>query len=154
MSNIIDIQTAPEIAGADIPSESQLISWLAPVFQQHQLDEHEITIRFVDDVESAELNNTYRGKNYPTNVLSFPFEAPPGVDVPLLGDLVVCVPVIEKEAKEQGKTLNNHYTHMVIHGCLHLLGYDHIDDSEAEEMEALEIKLLAEIGIDDPYQEI
>ena len=101
--------------------------------------------------EGQSLNHTYRGKDYATNVLSFPADLPPELDLPLLGDLVVCAPVVAREATEQHKQLNAHWAHMVIHGCLHLLGYDHIDDAEADEMEALERELLAQLGIADPY---
>lgn len=103
--------------------------------------------------ESQSLNSQYRGKDKPTNVLSFPFEVPDGIELDLLGDLIICADVVEKEAQEQDKPLLHHWAHMVIHGTLHLLGYDHISDDEAEEMEALEIKLLAHLSIPDPYQE-
>ncbi|MGL5337628.1 MAG: rRNA maturation RNase YbeY, partial [Aeromonas veronii] len=93
----------------------------------------------------------YRGKDKPTNVLSFPFEAPPGLELPLLGDLVICRQVVEREAEEQGKPLMAHWAHMVVHGSLHLLGYDHIEDEEAEEMEALERDIMQELGFADPY---
>lgn len=116
-------------------------------FQQ----EAEVTVRIVDEAESNELNLTYRGKDKPTNVLSFPFEAPPGLELPLLGDLVICRQVVEHEAAEQGKPLMAHWAHMVVHGSLHLLGYDHIEDDEAEEMEALERDIMQELGFADPY---
>ena len=111
-----------------------------------------MTVRIVDEAESNELNLTYRGKDKPTNVLSFPFEAPPGLELPLLGDLVICRQVVEREAQEQGKPLMAHWAHMVVHGSLHLLGYDHIEDEEAEEMEALERDIMQELGFADPYQ--
>jgi len=101
--------------------------------------------------ESRELNHTYRGKDKPTNVLSFPFEAPPGIELPLLGDLIICRQVVEQEAQEQEKTLEAHWAHMVIHGSLHLLGYDHIEDDEAEEMESLETEIMLALGYPDPY---
>jgi probable rRNA maturation factor len=97
------------------------------------------------------LNLTYRGKDKPTNVLSFPFEAPPQVELPLLGDLVICRQVVEREANEQNVPLDAHWAHMVVHGCLHLLGYDHILDDEAEEMEALEADIMQSMGYADPY---
>ena len=87
----------------------------------------------------------------PTNVLSFPFEAPPGIELPLLGDLIICRQVVEQEAEEQGKTVEAHWAHMVVHGTLHLLGYDHIEDEEAEEMEALEAEIMLALGYPDPY---
>lgn len=111
----------------------------------------EITIRVVDETESQELNSAYRGKDKPTNVLSFPFEQPPGLNLPLLGDLVVCQSVVATEAEQQNKTLTAHWAHMLVHGTLHLLGYDHINDEEAEQMESLEVQILNSLGIDDPY---
>jgi len=112
----------------------------------------EVTIRIVDNDESRELNNQYRDKDKPTNVLSFPFEAPAGITVPLAGDLVICAPVVEQEAREQSKDAVAHWAHMVVHGMLHLQGYDHIEDNEAEVMEALEIRLLAQLGFANPYE--
>jgi probable rRNA maturation factor len=109
-------------------------------------------VRITDEAEIRELNATYRGKDYATNVLSFPFEAPPGVDIPLLGDIVVCAAVVAREAAEQEKPLQAHWAHMVIHGTLHLLGYDHIEEADAEEMEGLEIRLLADLGYANPYE--
>ena len=117
------------------------------------IGDKEITVRFVNNDESQQLNNDYRGKDKPTNVLSFPFECPPEVPLDLLGDLVICVPVIAREAEEQQKPIAHHYAHMIVHGTLHLLGYDHIEDAEAEEMEGLEIAILAKLAIDDPYQD-
>ena len=111
----------------------------------------EVGVRVVDREEGAALNHRYRGKDGPTNVLSFPFEAPPGLELPLLGDLVICRQVVEAEAVEQGKPLMAHWAHMVVHGSLHLLGYDHIEDEEAEEMEQLERDIMQELGFADPY---
>lgn len=113
----------------------------------------EITVRIVEPEESQTLNASYRGKDKPTNVLSFPFEQPPGLNLPLLGDLVVCQAVVIKEAHDQRKPLKAHWAHMLIHGTLHLLGYDHINDEEAEQMERLEVHILNSLGIDDPYQD-
>lgn len=149
MSVTLDLQIACE---GDVPSEQQFQQWVDLALQQVKED-CELSIRLVDEAESAELNGTYRGKNYPTNVLSFPFEAPVEIEPILLGDLVVCVPIVQKEAIEQNKPVENHWAHMIIHGCLHLLGYDHIEDDEAEEMESLEITLLQSLAINDPYQE-
>ncbi len=111
----------------------------------------ELSIRIVDAKEGRTLNRDYRGKDYATNVLSFPVELPPGITLPLIGDLVICAPVVTKEAAEQGKLARDHWAHMTVHGVLHLLGYDHIEDAEAEAMEALETRVLAGLGIDDPY---
>ena len=133
-----------------LPTEAQLQGWLDGTILGFQ-QEAEVTVRIVDEAESNELNLTYRGKDKPTNVLSFPFEAPPGLELPLLGDLVICRQVVEREAEEQGKPLMAHWAHMVVHGSLHLLGYDHIEDEEAEEMEALERDIMQELGFADPY---
>jgi len=112
----------------------------------------EVAIRIVDADEGQALNLQYRGRDYATNVLSFPADLPPGVNLPLIGDLVICAPVVAREAAEQGKTAAHHWAHMTVHGTLHLLGYDHIDDAEAEAMEALETRILAGLGIPDPYE--
>ncbi|RZN55114.1 rRNA maturation RNase YbeY [Avibacterium paragallinarum] len=146
---IIDLQIATENS-ENLPSEQQFQQWATAAVQAENL-EPEITIRIVDEVESQQLNATYRGKDYPTNVLSFPFECPEEVELPLLGDLVICRQVVEREAAEQGKPLMAHWVHMVVHGCLHLLGYDHIEDGEAEEMESLETEIMQELGFADPY---
>ena len=156
MTALIDFQMAYEgdaDIAASVPDPQVLQKWADTVFLLLDLFDQEFTARFVGDDESRNLNHQYRGKDKPTNVLSFPFESPPGIEMPLLGDLVICAPVISREATEQGKTVENHYAHMIVHGILHLLGYDHIDDAEAQEMEALEIRILAELGIDDPYQD-
>jgi len=113
----------------------------------------ELSIRLVDTDEGRALNRDYRGKDYATNVLSFPAELPPGVALPLIGDLAICAPVVLREAGEQDKKPRDHWAHMTVHGVLHLLGYDHIEDSEAEQMEALETRILAGLGIADPYTE-
>ncbi|MCM2970929.1 MULTISPECIES: rRNA maturation RNase YbeY [Larsenimonas] len=147
---IVDRQVAT--SAETLPEVAQLERWLDTVTERLELEAPELTVRFVDEPESRELNHTYRDKDKSTNVLSFPFEAPPGIELPLLGDLVICTQVVEREAVEQTKPLMDHYAHLVIHGCLHLLGYDHIDDSEAEEMEQLERELLARLDISDPYR--
>ncbi|WAS99867.1 rRNA maturation RNase YbeY [Rouxiella chamberiensis] len=146
---ILDLQIASE-SSEGLPAESDFQQWLEAVLPQFQ-EESEVTIRIVDEAESQELNLTYRGKDKSTNVLSFPFEAPPGMELPLLGDLVICRQVVEKEALEQNKALNAHWAHMVVHGSLHLLGYDHIVEEEAEEMEAIEIEIMQSLGHPDPY---
>jgi probable rRNA maturation factor len=151
MTLYLDLQTACDEAPG-LPTEQQLESWLKAALADER-EETEITVRLVDEAESRELNRDYRGKDKSTNVLSFPFEAPPGIELPLLGDLVICRQVVEREATEQHKSLQAHWAHMVIHGCLHLLGFDHIKDDEAEIMEAREIAILAELGIANPYQD-
>ncbi len=148
-SILVDLQIATEnIEG--LPTEEQIEQW-ATAAVQPEGDEVEMTVRIVDEAESHELNLTYRGKDRPTNVLSFPFECPDEVELPLLGDLVICRQVVEREAEEQEKPLMAHWAHMVVHGSLHLLGYDHIEDDEAEEMESLETQIMQGLGFDDPY---
>ena len=148
-SIFVDLQIATEnIEG--LPTEEQITQW-ATAAVQPEGDEVEMTVRIVDEAESHELNLTYRGKDRPTNVLSFPFECPDEVELPLLGDLVICRQVVEREAAEQEKPLMAHWAHMVVHGSLHLLGYDHIEDDEAEEMESLETQIMQGLGFDDPY---
>jgi probable rRNA maturation factor len=114
-------------------------------------EDGELSVRLVDADEGRALNRDYRDKDYATNVLSFAAELPPGVPLPILGDLVLCAPVIAREAEEQGKPLKHHYAHMLVHGVLHLLGHDHMDEAEAEAMEAIEREVLAGLGIPDPY---
>jgi len=144
----LDIQHACD--AQNLPSTAQFQSWVDTALGHYKKD-FELTIRLVEISESQALNLQYRDKDKPTNVLSFPFEVPEGIELNLLGDLVVCADVVAKEAQEQCKNLNHHWAHMVIHGCLHLLGYDHIDDDEATEMETLETRLLNELNISDPY---
>lgn len=132
-----------------IPDQAEFERWLKPVLRSHP--GAILTIRIVDDDESAALNLQYRHKNGPTNVLSFPAELPDEVDLPLLGDLVICAPLVETEAEAQNKSAEAHWAHLVIHGTLHLLGYDHLEEDEAEEMEALEIELLKSLGYANPY---
>ncbi|MCW3172964.1 rRNA maturation RNase YbeY [Shewanella sp. FYR11-62] len=146
----LDLQIAVE--ANNLPTQAQFESWVRLAVGS-TMPEVELTIRLVESSESQQLNHTYRGKDKPTNVLSFPFEAPAEIDLPLLGDLIICVDVVEKEALEQNKSLEAHWAHMVIHGCLHLLGYDHIINEEAEEMESLETQLLEHLGFSDPYKE-
>jgi len=114
----------------------------------------ELVIRIVDEAEGQQLNQRYRNKDKPTNVLSFPFEVPAGVESDHLGDLVVCAPVVVREAQEQGKSPNNHWAHLVIHGVLHLCGYDHQTEDEAQQMESREKTILHGLGIEDPYRQI
>ena len=149
MSFQCDIQY--EIDG-NLPSEAQFQSWVDAALNK-QIDEGEVCIRLVSADESQELNRTYRDKDKPTNVLSFPFEVPEGVPLSLLGDLVICADVVEKEADEQNKAVFDHWAHMVVHGCLHLIGFDHINEADAEQMESLEIQLLKKLNIPDPYFE-
>ncbi|MEZ8195982.1 MULTISPECIES: rRNA maturation RNase YbeY [Vibrio] len=149
MSIELDLQLAVENESG-LPSEKDIQGWLDKTITQFQ-PQAELTVRIVDEQESHQLNYDYRGKDKPTNVLSFPFEAPPGIEIDLLGDLIICRQVVEKEAEEQSKPLLAHWAHMVVHGSLHLLGYDHIENDEAEEMESLETEIMQSMGYDDPY---
>lgn len=131
------------------PSQQDFQHWLDAGFPK--LENLSVLIRIVDPAESRQLNREYRGKDKSTNVLSFPFEVPAGVPNEHLGDLVICAEVVNSEAKEQGKTASAHWAHIAIHGVLHLMGYDHIDPDEAEEMEAIEVRLLNQLEISNPY---
>ncbi len=144
----LDVQRASKSAA--LPGDAQLRSWARAALTDIG-GTHELTLRLVDEGESAELNSGYRHKSGPTNVLSFPFEAPPGVASRLLGDLIICAQVVEREAREQGKNALAHWAHMVVHGILHLRGYDHLTDAEAAAMEMLETTILARLGYADPY---
>lgn len=145
----LDLQIATEDT-ANLPNEADFKRWVEKALPDSD-EEFEVTIRIVDEEESHALNHEYRGKDKSTNVLSFPFEAPPGLELPLLGDLVICTQIVAKEAAEQDKELFHHWAHMTIHGILHLRGYDHINDDEADEMESIETELLASLSISDPY---
>ncbi len=140
------------VALTDLPSEAQFQTWIDAALAD-QAKEFEVVVRLVDEPESQQLNREYRGKDSPTNILSFTFEVPDGLELNLLGDLVICAPLVKKEAIEQQKLLEHHWAHLVIHGVLHLRGYDHIDDDEAEEMESKEIEILQQLNIPNPYQE-
>ncbi len=151
---IIDLQIATENQ-TNLPTIENFTYWVQQTLiseaQTDDFPDTEITIRVVDEAEIHKLNLTYRNKDKPTNVLSFPFEIPEGFKLPLLGDLIICKQVVEHEAKEQKISLDSHWAHLTVHGTLHLLGYDHIIDSEAEEMETLETKIMQLIGFEDPY---
>jgi len=149
----VEVQIASE--SEHLPCVEQLTQWVTLATKQRS--HAEVVVRLVDMEESAELNKTYREKEGPTNVLSFPFEMPDVLPEEaeiddILGDLVICAPVVETEAEQQQKPVLSHWAHMVVHGCLHLQGYDHIDAQDAEIMENLEIELLKTIDIDNPYE--
>jgi len=150
----LDVAVSYALPRAGLPAAVSFRRWVAAALKG-RIREADLAIRLVDEREGRSLNQHYRGKDYATNVLSFPAELPEGlpkgVKMPLLGDLVVCAPVVAREAREQGKPLAAHYAHLTVHGTLHLLGWDHEDDREAEAMEQLEREILAELGIDDPY---
>ncbi len=144
----LDLQRATTLTP---PSRPTLRRWLLRALTPHR-DRAQLTLRLVDEAESAELNQQYRGKPGPTNVLAFPSPLPEGVQADFLGDLVICAPVVEREACEQGKSPRAHWAHIVIHGALHLCGHDHQNDAEAQRMEQLEIELLRSLRIANPYQ--
>ena len=149
---LLDVAVSYALPRAGIPAAPSFRTWVAAALHG-RIREADLAIRLVDEAEGRALNRHYRGKDYPTNVLSFPAELPEGVKLPLLGDLVICAPVVAREAAEQAKALRAHYAHLTVHGVLHLLGWDHEDDVEAEAMEQLEREILAGLGIQDPYGE-
>jgi len=143
----IDVDNA---SGDEAPEPPSIRHWVCAALSE-QKPEAEISVRIVSAGESAELNLRYRGKEGATNVLSFPADIPDFVESDLLGDIVICATIVRKEATEQRKTLEAHWAHMLVHGTLHLLGYDHIKDNEAEAMEALETTILGELNFPPPY---
>ena len=152
----LDVSVSYATPRAGLPSAVSFRKWVAAALASRIL-EADLAIRIVGAKEGRALNRHYRGKDYATNVLSFPADMaegvklPKGVKLPLLGDVVLCAPVVAKEAKEQKKALAAHYAHLTVHGVLHLLGWDHQDERDADCMEALEREILAGLGIDDPY---
>lgn len=157
----IDLQWAlDEDQQQGLPSLEQCQKWVTQALLEDWAGGHvEMTIRVVSEAESQALNHDYRDKDQPTNVLSFPAETPAflidlGEALPYLGDLVICADIVQQEAEQQEKNLEAHWAHMVVHGTLHLQGMDHIEDDEAQTMEALEIEILNGLGFDDPYQNL
>lgn len=152
----LDVSVGYALPRAGLPAAVSFRKWVAAALAG-RIREADLAVRVVDTAEGRALNRHYRGKDYATNVLSFPADLPEGlpegIRLPLLGDLVLCAPVIAREAHEQGKPLAAHYAHLTVHGTLHLLGWDHGDDVEAEAMEQLEREILAGLGIGDPYRE-
>ena len=144
----VDIQYAMAVDG--IPSEDAIRQWVLQALPEENKGA-ELTVRIVDEAEITALNHQYRGKDGPTNVLSFPYEGIPGVETGLLGDVVICAPVVVSEAVAQHKPLDAHWAHIVVHGVLHLLGFDHQHDDHAHQMEAREAELLANLGYANPY---
>ncbi|MGD2082065.1 MAG: rRNA maturation RNase YbeY [Chromatiales bacterium] len=149
MSVELELQVATRSEG--VPPESDLRRWAEAALGTQRRGG--LVIRVVGEEEMRALNRDYRGKDRPTNVLSFAFEAPPGVPVDHLGDIAICAPVVAREAREQGKRLGAHWAHMVVHGILHLLGHDHQNDSDAIAMESLEAAILGRLGLPDPYKD-
>lgn len=153
----LDVAVGYATARAGVPAAASFRRWVAAA-AEGRIREADIAIRIVGEDEGRSLNRHYRGKDYATNVLSFPGELPEGVKLPkgvtlpLMGDIVLCAPVVAREAAEQAKPALHHYAHLTVHGVLHLLGMDHQDEREAECMERLEREILAALGIDDPYR--
>ncbi len=150
----VELDVALECADRALPSAAAFERWvgaaLAAAPEAHA-GRRQVDVRIVGTEESRALNGRWRGRDAPTNVLAFPADLPPAVDVPLLGDLVICADVVAREAREQGKAAEAHWAHLTVHGTLHLLGFDHRDDAEAAVMEGEERRLLAELGYPDPY---
>jgi len=147
----VDIQTA---SSEPVPHEDDIHNWIAAALAGRTTRERvEVSVRLVDSDEMSELNRRYRGKLGPTNVLSFRAELPPELDLPHLGDIVICAPVVRSEAMQQGKDPAAHWAHMTVHGTLHLLGYDHVEAEEADAMEALETAILDQLRYDNPYED-
>lgn len=155
---MIDLQNMTD--SEQIPSAEDFESWVRTALELEgsQLEQPELTIRVVSAEESQQLNHDYRDKDKPTNILSFPFEAPEMLPkdalAELLGDLVICETVMKAEALQQNKLESSHWAHLVVHGVLHLLGHDHMEPEQADAMESLEIAILKKLGIDDPYVEV
>lgn len=152
MSSQVRVSLQNATPASKVPTQAQLKRWVAAALTD-RAEAAEVSIRIVDEEEGAALNLAWRHKDYATNVLSFPAELPSEIKSALLGDLVICAPVVAREAAEQGKRLEAHWAHLVVHGTLHLLGFDHVLEVDAERMEARETGILAGLGYPDPYQE-
>lgn len=148
MSLKVEVQ---EVAGEHrTPVPEEIRRWAQAAYRRPS--DAEVVVRIVDELEGAELNERHRGRCGPTNVLSFEFEAPPQVDSQLLGDVVICAPVVLAEAAVQGKDPTAHWAHMVVHGMLHLQGHEHQKPDETVEMEALETEIVTGLGLAPPYE--
>lgn len=134
-----------------VPEDAAIAQWARAAMEGHENEANEVDIRIVDELEIAELNRRFRNKPEATNVLSFPFEDPPGLHTGLLGDVVICAPVVCREAQRQGKQLMAHWAHMLVHGIMHLRGYDHDTPREAQAMEGMETRILTRLGFPNPY---
>lgn len=148
----LELAVQRAVEESDAPGEAAFRGWAEAALSGRR-EATELVIRIVGAEEGEALNATWRGRDRPTNVLSFPADLPPELELPLLGDLVLCAPVVAAEAREQGKSVSDHYAHLTVHGLLHLLGFDHEDGAEAQRMEAEERRILAGLGIEDPYRE-
>lgn len=152
MSGEAVVHVGYAVPRAGVPAAASFRRWVEAALRgAKRRRATELSIRIVDAAEGRALNRDYRGKDYATNVLSFEADLPPGLKLPLIGDMVICAPVVAREAAEQGKPPRDHWAHLTVHGVLHLLGHDHIIEAEAEAMEAMEMRILAGLGIADPY---
>ena len=153
MNLTVDVQIATD--DDDHPPPAKIEQWVSAALEFHSaqqvMDEAELTVRIVNETDITQLNTDYRNKSQSTNVLSFPADLPDHIELPLLGDLIICTAVVARESRQQNKPSHDHWAHMVIHGTLHLLGYDHIDDQQANIMESLEIDILSSLDISNPY---
>jgi probable rRNA maturation factor len=149
----LELEIQRDTTAPDPPTTVQIRRWVEAALAGRR-ERAELGIRLVDEAEGAGLNRRFRGRRGATNVLSFPFEPLPGLgECDLIGDLVICAPLVAREAQEQGKTLEAHWAHMLVHGVLHLLGYDHVGDVAAAEMERLETRILCGLGFPPPYED-
>ncbi|HEB63525.1 MAG TPA: rRNA maturation RNase YbeY [Gammaproteobacteria bacterium] len=149
--NNFDIEVQYAVTHKLLPAETDIKQWVTMTIGD-RMTHAELTVRLVDESESTQLNESFRHKQGSTNVLSFPVACAEEIGVPLLGDIAICAQVVEREATDQNKEIVAHYAHMVVHGVLHLLGYDHIESGQAERMEKLETEILGQLGYPDPYQ--
>ena len=145
---MVDVQYAVE--HTTLPTENDFKTWAAAIASIGDKPQ-EVSLRIVDELEMKELNNRYRKKDCPTNVLSFPADLHDEIDIPFMGDVIICAPIVDKEAAQQGKSVMSHWAHMTVHGILHLQGFDHNNDIDATEMEQKEITILMKLGYNNPY---
>jgi probable rRNA maturation factor len=146
------VHVESHVGSEGIPDERQFEKWVRVALQGRRSKRRQVNIQLFDPVQARQINKTFTGKDYATNVLSFPYEPLPGEKTAVLGDIVLCPSVVATEAKEQGKKLRDHFAHLTVHGVLHLLGFDHKDEGEATRMEDQERLVLATFGIPDPYE--
>lgn len=153
MNVTVELQNA-SLDQDGLPSEETLETWAQKALEiGGRTADAELTVRLVEPQEIQSLNALYRHIDKPTNILSFPFECPEEVELPLIGDLIVCMQVLRREAEEQGKSVEEHFAHLIVHGCLHLIGFDHIEPEDAKIMEPLEVKAVMALGYDNPYKD-
>jgi len=148
----LEVEVQLAVDDTDVPSSDRIGHWAQAAWRSPMQDA-EVVVRITDEAESRRLNHEYRGRDRATNVLSFPYEPVPELDLLHVGDLVICAPVVRREAAEQGKAVEAHWAHMVVHGMLHLQGYDHVGDDETGAMEALETGILTGLGYPAPYND-